>query len=182
MASPEPARTLPLLGPTAASSTLVAASCLAAVLDAWATWNHRDVATAYDAGMPGIGVADLTSADSTERTVDALFVITMIATAVALLVWLSRLRANARLRGRVGHRAPRALAVGCWLALTLFATATTLLSGANATAAELTTLAWVNSVGAGALWVAGVPLVLVVRQTMHRISLETDRPGQAMRE
>lgn len=181
VASAVPARPVPLFGLTTVSSTLVGASCLVSLLDAWTSWYRHGVAAGYAVGAPGVGVADLTSASSTSRTVDTLYMFAMISTSVALLVWLSRVRANARARGRATRRLPRTLAVGVWLALALFSMTMTVLPGADATVDELAMLARVDSYGAVGMCVAGVVLLVVIRQTTRWVSTETNRPGQAMR-
>lgn len=176
MASPEPARPAPLLGPSVASSALVGTSCLAALFDAWASWHRHGVAVDYDAGEPGVGVADLTSASATGRTVDTVYVVAMFAAALAVLVWLARVRVNERLRGRAGRPTARLLVFGVWLALCLFAVVTTALSET-----DLATLARIDTAGAGGLCVAGTVLVVVIRRTTRRDSVETNQRGQAMR-
>lgn len=186
LASPDPTlpeRPAPLRGPTAAASMLVGVTCVAALLDAWTTWYRHGVAVDYVAGAPGVRVADLTSADSTGRTVDVLYVFSMIGACVALLVWLSRLRANARRLDHAAHRVRRRLALGGWFAVTLFAAATTLLFGANASVAELRVLATIDSFVAVIQCVVGVLLILVVRKATSSLTkAETNQPGSAMRE
>lgn len=181
MASPEPARPVPLLGPTTASSMLVGATCVAAILDGWTSWYRHDVAVEYDAGEPGIGVADLTSASSTGSTVDTLYVFAMIGAAMAVLVWLSRVRAYARTRGRAGSPLPRKLVVGAWFAVSLFSVVTTILFGGNAEEAELVTVARIDSFDAAGVCLVGVVLILTIQRTTHRILVETNQRGGAMR-
>ena len=188
MASPDPTlpqrltpRPVPLLGPTTASSTLVGVTCVAALLDAWAAWYRHGVAVDYVAGAPGVWVADLTTADSTGRTVDVLYVFAMTGACIALLVWLSRLRANARRLGHAAHRVRRTLALACWFTVTLFAATTTVLFGANASVAELRVLATIDSFAAVIQCVVGVLLVLVIRKATNSLSkVETNQPGSAM--
>src|ERR1700741_2501458 len=97
MTSPEPtlpapilSRPAPLLGPTSASSLLVGGTCLVGGLNAWSAWHRLAVGADYTAGVPGIWVADLTSAEATGRTVATLYLLAMIAAALTLLVWLAR--------------------------------------------------------------------------------------------
>lgn len=179
MASAEAARPAPLLGPTATSSVLVIAAGLAALLDAWASWFRHGVTSDYVASAPGVGVADLTSASATGRTVDALYVFAVIAAAVALLVWLSRVRA--RTRGLADNRLPRTLVAGTWLLTAVAGVALTLLAGADSTVERLAWLARVDSVVAVAQCLVGVALVVVIRRTTSRVSAETNQPGQTMR-
>jgi hypothetical protein len=181
MANPEQVRSVPLLGPTAASSTLVAATCLTALLDAWTSWYRHGVTVDYVASAPGVWVGDLSSADSTGRTVDVLYVLAMAGAGVAVLVWLSRLRASTRLRGHAVHPLRRMLAVGGWFALSLFAVATTVLSGADASVPELETLATVDSFVAVVQCVVGMLLVVVIRKATRLATTETNQPGPAMR-
>jgi hypothetical protein len=189
MASPDPSlpkpilpRPAPLLGPTATSSLLVGATCVIALLDAWTAWYRHGVAFDYVAGVPGMWVADLTSADSTGRTVDVLYVLVMAAAAIALLVWLSRVRANARLLGHAVHPLRRTVALSGWFAVTLFSVGTTVLFGADASVAELRVLATVDSVGAVVQCVAGGVLIVVIRQvTRCRPRTGAGHPRRAVR-
>jgi len=173
MANPHRNRPVPLLGPTAASSTLVVATCLAALLHAWTSWYQHGVAADYVASAPGVWVADLTSASSTGRTIDVLYVLTTAGATVAVLVWLSRFRTNARLRGQTAHPLPRTLTICCWFVVSLLAAATTFLFGANASVAELRTLATIDSFVAVVQCVLGVLVVLVIRQATRSATTVT---------
>ncbi|HEY0453913.1 DUF4328 domain-containing protein [Actinophytocola sp.] len=173
MASPEPTlpkpppRPAPLLGPTTAASLLVGGTCLVGILNVWAAWHRHAVALDYLAGVPGIWVADLTSADATSRTVGVLYVIAMVAAGVALLVWLSRVRANARLladRPVAAHPRRRDWAVGAWFTTTVLALVVTLLLREDATAG----LATVATVAVVLQCAAGAPVIVVVRRITNR--------------
>ncbi|WP_154814676.1 hypothetical protein [Actinophytocola xinjiangensis] len=179
MASAEAARPVPLAGPTATSSVLVAAACLAALLDAWSSWFRHGVTADYVASAPGVGVADLTSASATGRTADALYVFAVIAAVVAVLVWLARVRANTR--GQVPRRLPRTLAAGGWLATAAAGVALTLFHDLDATVDHLSQLARLDSALATAQCLAGAALVVVIRRTTNRITTETNQPGRTMR-
>jgi hypothetical protein len=181
MANPEHARPAPLLGPTMASSALVAATCLTALLDAWTSWYRHGVAVDYVTSAPGIWVADLTSADLTGRTVDLLYVLAMAGAGLAVLVWLSRLRVTTRLRGHAVYPLRRTLVLGGWFALTLFAGMTTVLLGADASVAELEAMARVDSFVAVGQCAVGVALVVVIRQATRWALSEPCRSGAARR-
>ncbi|HEX2130217.1 MAG TPA: hypothetical protein VHH15_01560 [Actinophytocola sp.] len=180
MASPDPIlpkpavpRPAPLLGPTRASSTLVAGASLAALLDAWATWYRHGVAVDYAAGEPGVWVADLTSAASTSRTAGVLYLLALASAGIALLVWVSRVRANARLLGHAAHPLRRTLAIVAWFAVSLFAAGVTLLVHGT-TVAELAVLATLDSVTAVVQLLVGVLAIVMIR-------VETNQRGRAMR-
>jgi hypothetical protein len=164
-ATPRPA---PLLGPTTASAVLVAATALAASLDAWAAWHHHGVADEYAAGTPGIWVSDLTSAESTSRTTGTLYLITLVAAAVALFVWLGRTRANARLAGQDQRPTYRLLAVAGWFPVSLAAVVVTAgtaaLLGAEPTLDELARLATVDSAAAVVQCLTAGAVIVVLRR------------------
>ncbi|MCT2585621.1 hypothetical protein [Actinophytocola gossypii] len=170
---PGPPRPVPLLGPTAASSILVGVASLAALLDAWATWYRHGVVVDYAAGEPGVWVADLMSAAATSRTAGIVYLLALASAGVALLVWGSRLRANARLLGHDTRRRWRTLAVAGWFGVSLVGVGATLLVDAG-TAAELSTLGVVDSVTAVAQLVVGALVIVMIR-------VETNQRGRAMR-
>lgn len=166
---PEPGgpRPAPLLGPTAAATCLVAGACVAGVLAAWSTWHRHSVGTDYAAGVPGVWVADLTSADATARTTGLLYVIAQLAAGIALLVWLSRVRANARL---AGGREPRHLgwALGAWYATTLAALTSAFLLRDGSALPELRALAVTETVTVALQCAAGGLVIVVVRLVTRR--------------
>lgn len=175
MASPEPTlpdpvlpRPAPLLGPTTASTLLVAATGLAALLEAWAVWYRHGVATDYAAGVPGVWVADLTSADSTTRMIGVLYLLSMTAATLALLVWLSRVRSNARLLGPPAHPMWRRAAVGGWFVSAAVGAVLTVRLDSDTTVAELETIATADSVTAVAQCVVGALVIVVVRRVTGR--------------
>lgn len=183
MTSPEPTlpkpilpRPAPLLGPTTAASFLVGATCLVGVLDAWAAWHRHAVGADYVAGAPGIWVADLTSADATGRTIGLLYVITMLASAGALLVWLSRIRTNVRLLGEPGRSRRTGWALGGWYASTAVALALTFLLRVDATVSGLAALAALDSVSVALQCVAGAVVVGHVRRVSRWQSVPRSMP------
>ncbi|OLF08948.1 hypothetical protein [Actinophytocola xanthii] len=162
------ARPAPLLGPTTASTVLVGATAVAALLDAWTAWYHHGVAVEYGAGTPGVWVSDLTSAASTSRTAGTLYLISLVATAVALLVWVARTRANARLAGQYEGSGYRVLAVAGWFPVSLATVVVTLgtaaLLGAEPTLDELARLATLDSAVAVVQVVTAVAVIVLLRR------------------
>jgi len=176
MTSPEPTlpetallRPAPLLGPTTTTSFLVGATCVAGALDAWSAWYRHSVGTDYLASTPGIWVSDLTSADGTGETVGLLYVIAMLAAGLSLLIWQSRIRANARLLGEPARRMGGVL--GGWYATTLVALVLTYLLRGEATVSDLGTLAGAATVSVALQCVAGGFVVVLVRRVTRRQSV-----------
>jgi hypothetical protein len=159
-------RPAPLHGPTTAASMLVGATGVVALLDAVAAWHYHGVAADYVAGRPGVWVADLTSADSTARTIDVLYLLTMAAAGIAVLVWLSRTRANARL---LGHPAPAGSvrAIAAWFGVCVVAAGSRLLHP-ESSVEDLSVLATIASAAAVLQCVAGTAVVVVVRRLVGR--------------
>jgi hypothetical protein len=180
MTSPEPTlpetalpRPAPLLGPATATSFLVGGTCVAGALDAWSAWHRHSVGTEYLAGTPGIWVSDLTSADGIGQAAGLLYVIAMLATGTSLLVWQSRIRANARLRGEPARR--MGWAAGGWYATTLVALVLTYLLRGEGTVSGLATLAGAATVSVALQTVAGGLVIILVRRVTRRQS--TSRPA-----
>lgn len=153
---------------------LVAATCLIALLVAWTAWHRHGVAVDYVAGTPGVWVADLTSADATSHTVGVLYLLATTAAGVALLVWLARVRANARLLGHAPDPAYRMFAVGGWFTVCLLAVATTFLHP-DTSVAELSALATIHSVEAVVQCVAGALVIAVVTRAWSRGAVRRPR-------
>ena len=175
MTSPEPTlpetalpRPAPLLGPTTATSFLIGTACVAGAVEAWSAWYRHSVGTAYLAGTPGIWVSDLTSADGIGQAVGLLYVIAMLAAGVSLLVWQSRIRANARLRGEPARRMGWVL--GGWYATTLVALVLTYLLRGEGTVSGLATFAGAATVSVALQCVAGGFVIVLVRQVTRRQS------------
>jgi hypothetical protein len=171
MTSPEPTlprpilpRPAPLHGPTTATTFLVGATCLVGVLDAWSAWHRHTVGADYVAGAPGVWVADLTSVDGTGRTIGLLYVITMLASGGALLVWLSRVRTNMRLLGGRAHARRTGWVLGGWYASSIAALVLTYLLRVEATMYGLGALAAVDTVSVALQCGAGALVVVLVRQ------------------
>ncbi|HEY7593020.1 MAG TPA: DUF4328 domain-containing protein [Actinophytocola sp.] len=166
---PEPGapRPAPLLGPTATASFLVAGACVVGVLEAWSAWHRHSVGTDYAAGVPGVWVADLASADATARMIGLLYVIALLAAGIALLVWLARVRANARL---LADRRPLSTgwAFGAWFATTLVALALTYVLRGWPALPELRGLAIAETFSVALQCVAGGLVIVVVRRVTRR--------------
>lgn len=157
-------RPAPLLGPTTTASVLVGASCLVSALEAWSAWHRLAVGTDYAAGVPGVWVADLTSADATARTIAALYLIAATSAGLAMLVWLSRVRANMRLLGGTPRPRRTAWVLGAWVASTVVTVVLTLLLRDAATVGELRALAVAETACSALQCVAGGLAILVVRR------------------
>ena len=170
MTSPEPtlpasilSRPAPLLGPTAASSLLVGGTCLVGGLNAWSAWHRLAVGADYTAGVPGIWVADLTSAEATGRTVATVYLLAMTAAALTLLVWLSRIRGNARLLG--AKRSRRwSWVLGVWFTSCALAVVLLYLGRGGVALADLRVLALADTASAALQCAAGAVVVVVIRR------------------
>ena len=184
MASPEPTlpvqippRLTPLRGPATATSALVAGTCLVAILGALADWHRVAVATDYVAGVPGIWVADLTSAAATSTTVGTLHLLTLVSAGIALLVWLSRARHNGKLLGGALARPRGGWAVALWLLLATAVGLVTFTLRGEVDVTDLRQFVIFSTTGAAVHCLIGGPLVLVVRQVTR--AQVTPRPAQA---
>lgn len=180
MASPEPIppRLVPLRGPATAASALVAGTCLAAILNAVADWHHFAVAGDYVAGVPGIWVADLTSAEATSHTVGTLHLFALVAAGIALLVWLSRARHNGKLLHKPLDARPHlGWALGLWFAVTTVTGLAAFALRGEATMTELRDVATLISASAVLHCVTGALVLLTVRQVTR--AQATPRPTQA---
>jgi hypothetical protein len=101
------------------------------------------------------------------------YLLALASAAIALLVWGSRLRANARLLGHGAHRPWRTLAIAAWFVVGLSGAGVTLLVDGS-TAAELAVVGTVDTMTAVAQLVAGALVITVIR-------VETNQRGRAMR-
>lgn len=115
MASPLPAYRLAPVQPLAtASATLVVAACAAEVFGTWTNWNRYLVARDYVASTPGVGLADLVSADNVTLTAGVIELIAYLGAGVVFLSWLWRARVNAERIGTVPQRLSRGWTTGGW--------------------------------------------------------------------
>jgi hypothetical protein len=96
------------------TSSMMAVTCTAGLLGAWAAWHHHQVAVDYVAGEPGIGVAAYVGADNTSAGTGLLWLLAGAVTAVMFLTWSWRARCNAELLSPLPHRLTRGWTVGSW--------------------------------------------------------------------
>lgn len=89
-------------------------SCAAHVFASWTDWRRYEVAEDYVAGEPGVGIADLVSADNAAMGAVWLVVIAFGAAGTMFLTWLWRARENAERLCRAEHRWSRGWTVGAW--------------------------------------------------------------------
>lgn len=112
-----PTRTLmpaPVRQLSTTTTMLLVTTCVVFAFGTWADWNRYQVAGAYVAGEPGVGVADLVGADNTSSSAAVLILIASAATAVVFLMWLWRARRNAELINPAAHRLGRGWTIGGW--------------------------------------------------------------------
>jgi hypothetical protein len=156
-------RLAPLLGPTSAASLLVGAACATGVLGTWAAWHRYSVGMDYVAALPGVRIADLTSANATGDATGTVYLVAMMSAGLALLVWFGRVRANLRLLGGA-HPPHSRWALGGWFASTAVAFVVTLLLGRATWVDDVRQLAMVDTASVALQCVAGAFVVVVVRQ------------------
>ncbi|MFC4853124.1 DUF4328 domain-containing protein [Actinophytocola glycyrrhizae] len=112
-----PARTPDLrpLGSIArVATTLLFVSCAANLFATWTDWRRYRVVADYVAGEPGMGVADLVSADNLAMGAAWLTFLALAAAATVFLTWLWRARLNAERLCRAEHRRSRGWTIGAW--------------------------------------------------------------------
>lgn len=101
--------------PTATVATaMLFASCAANLFASWTDWHRYQVAADYVAGEPGVGVADLVSADNVAMGAVWLTFLALVAAAMVFLTWLWRARINAERLCPAEHRWSRGWTVGAW--------------------------------------------------------------------
>jgi hypothetical protein len=98
----------------AVATTMLFASCAANVFASWTDWHRYQVAAAFVAEEPGVGIADLVSADNLAAGAVWLTVLALLAATAVFLAWLWRARVNAELLCRAEHRLSRGWTVGAW--------------------------------------------------------------------
>ncbi len=105
---------LPVRPVATVATTLVFANCAANVFGTYTDWHRYQVAADYVAGEPGIGVADLVSADNLAMGSVWLAFLALAGAATLFLTWLWRARVNAERLCRAEHRLARGWTVGAW--------------------------------------------------------------------
>jgi hypothetical protein len=106
-----PVRTLA----TTTTVVLLGAVCLAEVFKVYAAWHHYAVVRDDIAGVPGVGMADLLSAENTVYSASLLMRLIFEPAVIVVLVWLWRARRNAELINSARHRLGRNWTLGAWL-------------------------------------------------------------------
>jgi hypothetical protein len=105
----------PLRQVAVVTGAMVVVTCTAGVLATWSAWHRYQVAVAYVAGEPDIGVADYVDADNTAANIALLWLLAYAVTAVTFLTWSWRTRHNAERLAPVPHRLGRAWTIGGWV-------------------------------------------------------------------
>ncbi|MDQ3789612.1 MAG: DUF4328 domain-containing protein [Actinomycetota bacterium] len=96
------------------ATTMVFANCAANVFATWTDWHRYQVATDFVNEEPGVGLADLVSADNQAMGAVWLSVLSLLAAAAVFLTWLWRTRVNAERLCRAEHRLARGWTIGGW--------------------------------------------------------------------
>ncbi|GAB1508343.1 DUF4328 domain-containing protein [Actinophytocola sp. KF-1] len=109
-----PLALLPVRPIAAVATTMLFASCAANVFATWTDWHRYQVAADFVAEEPGIGIADLVSADNLAMGAVWLTVLALLAAAAVFLTWLWRTRVNAERLCPAEHRLSRGWTVGAW--------------------------------------------------------------------
>lgn len=105
---------LPVRPIATVATSMLFANCAANVFGTWTDWHRYLVAADYVAGEPGVGVADLVSADNLAMGAVWLAFLALVAAATVFLTWLWRTRLNAERLCRAEHRWSRGWTVGAW--------------------------------------------------------------------
>jgi hypothetical protein len=105
---------LPVRPIATVATTMVFANCAANLFGTWTDWHRYQVAADYVAGEPGVGVADLVSADNLAMGAVWLTVLALGGAAMVFLTWLWRSRVNAERLCRAEHRLSRGWTIGAW--------------------------------------------------------------------
>lgn len=105
---------LPVRPIATVATTMLFATCAANVFGTWTDWHRYQVAADYVAGEPGIGIADLVSADNLAMGAVWLAFLALVATATVFLTWLWRARVNAERLCQARHRWSRGWTIGAW--------------------------------------------------------------------
>jgi hypothetical protein len=111
---PSTATLAPVRYVAAVTSAMIVVTCAAGVVGVWAAWQQYEVAVAYVAGDPGIGVADYVGADNTAANVAVLWLLAYAGTCVTFLTWSWRARSNAERLCPLPHRLSRGWVIGGW--------------------------------------------------------------------
>lgn len=98
----------------AVTSAMIVVTCAAGMLGVYASWHQYQVAVAYVAGEPGVGVADYVGADNTAANVAVLWLLAYAVTCVTFLTWSWRARSNAERLCPLPHRLGRGWVIGGW--------------------------------------------------------------------
>ena len=96
------------------ATTMLFGSCAANLFATWTDWHRYQVVTDYVVGEPGVGLADLVSADNLAMGAAWLTFLALVATAMVFLTWLWRARENAERLCRARHRRSRGWTTGAW--------------------------------------------------------------------
>lgn len=96
------------------ATTMLFASCAANLFGTWTDWRRYQVATGYVTGEPGIGIADLVSADNLAMGAVWLTVLAALGAAATFLTWLWRARVNAERICPAKHRRSEGWTIGSW--------------------------------------------------------------------
>lgn len=89
-------------------------SCAVNVFGTWTDWHRYQVAADYVAGEPGVGIAELVSADNVAMAGGWLMILAVVGAASVFLTWLWRSRVNAERLCHAEHRHSRGWTVGAW--------------------------------------------------------------------
>jgi hypothetical protein len=95
--------------------TMIVVTCAVGMLSTWAAWRRYQVAVAYVAGEPGVGVAKYVGAGNNSANAGVLWLLAWLTTAVAFLTWSWRARDNAERLSRLPHRLSRGWVISGWL-------------------------------------------------------------------
>ncbi|HEX6357194.1 DUF4328 domain-containing protein [Actinophytocola sp.] len=105
----------PLRQVAVVTGAMVVVTCTAGMLATWSAWHRYEIAVAFVAGEPDIGVADYVGADNTAANTALLWLLAYAVTAVTFLTWSWRTRCNAERLNPVPHRLSRGWTIGGWL-------------------------------------------------------------------
>jgi hypothetical protein len=109
-----PLALLPVRPISTVATTMLFTTCAANVFATWTDWHRFAVATDFVAEEPGVGIADLVSADNLAMGAAWLTFLAVAATVAVFLTWLWRTRVNAERLCRAEHRMSRGWTVGSW--------------------------------------------------------------------
>ena len=109
-----PLALLPVRPISTVATTMLFASCAANVFATYADWHRYWVAADFVAEEPGVGLADLVSADNLAMGAVWLMLLALFAAAAVFLTWLWRARVNAERLCGAEHRRSQGWTAGAW--------------------------------------------------------------------